>query len=125
MHLRRQRRDGTYYDEDHVSGTTSVRDRKDLLTSHELTRRLIDAEAAFRAAKYEAVAAGVDILSELQTSVLGKGNDVDLETGSGRPVGDLIVQMDRGKIERWIEGVERAKDAGCQSTWLQQPALSR
>lgn len=92
-------------DAEQPSGTTSVRDYEDVLKGRQLTRDMTDAEGASRQAKKDAVEAGIDCVSAGQSSVFGK--EIEVRYGSGEQVGD--------RIERWIEGVERAEDAGCHS----------
>lgn len=99
--------------QEYDSGTTSDLDRRAILRSRDVARRLTEAEEAVRVAKAEAVEVGIDVLDDSQSSVFGDANDGNL--GSGRLEGDAEVSIDRSRIGRWIEGVERAEDAGCHS----------
>lgn len=98
---------------DYASGTTSELNRRAILRYRDVARRLTAAEEAVRVAKARAVEVGIDVLDDSQSSVFGDVNDLNFE--SGRLLGNTDVSMDRAKIERWIEGVERAEDAGCHS----------
>lgn len=98
---------------DYASGTTTELDHRAILRYCDVARRLTAAEEAVRVAKAGAVEVGIDVLDNSQSSVFGGANDLNFE--SGRLLGNTDVSMDRAKIERWIEGVERAEDAGCHS----------
>lgn len=99
--------------QDYDSDTTSDLDRRNILRSRDVARRLTEAEEAVRVAKAEAVEVGIDVLDDSQSSVFVDANDWNL--GSGRLDGDAEVSIDCSRIGRWIEGVERAEDAGCHS----------
>ena len=80
---------------------------------------MIEAEEAFRATKHEAVKVGIGLISQNQDSLFGK--TVKVGFGSGRPIGDASVIMDRERIERWMDAVGKEEDAGWMDPSNYQP----